>query len=83
MKPMDENHLAILRRHMVELIAIHVDLASDELGKTTLNERVMEVMLEVPRHLFVPDLVAPYAYQDMPLPIGSTRRSRSLSSSPS
>ena len=70
MKPMDENHLAILRRHMVELIAIHVDLASDELGKTTLNERVMEVMLEVPRHLFVPDLVAPYAYQDMPLPIG-------------
>jgi len=70
MKPMDENHLAILRRHMVELIAIHVDLASDELGKTTLNERVMDVMLEVPRHLFVPDLVAPYAYQDMPLPIG-------------
>ena len=24
----------------------------------------------VPRHLFVPDLVAAYAYQDMPLPIG-------------
>jgi len=30
----------------------------------------MEVMLRVPRHMFVPSAVAPYAYQDMPLPIG-------------
>ena len=70
MKPMDEKHLAVLRRHMVELIEIHVDLASDELGKAVLDERVMAVMREVPRHLFVPDLLAPYAYQDTPLPIG-------------
>ena len=33
MKPMKEEHLAILRRHMVELIAILVDLSSEELGK--------------------------------------------------
>jgi hypothetical protein len=26
MKPMTEEHLAVLRRHMVELIAIQVDL---------------------------------------------------------
>jgi protein-L-isoaspartate(D-aspartate) O-methyltransferase len=70
MKPMDEKHLAVLRRHMVEMIEIHVDLASEELGKTELDERVMAVMRQVPRHLFVPDLVAAYAYQDMPLPIG-------------
>ena len=70
MKPMDEKHLAVLRRHMVEMIEIHVDLASEELGKTELDERVMAVMRRVPRHLFVPDLVAAYAYQDMPLPIG-------------
>ena len=70
MKPMDEKHLAVLRRHMVEMIEIHVDLASEELGKTELDERVMTVMRRVPRHLFVPDLVAAYAYQDMPLPIG-------------
>ena len=70
MKPMTEKHLAVLRRHMVDLIAIHADLASEEIGKSALAERVMEVMLSVPRHLFVPNQVAPYAYQDMPLPIG-------------
>jgi protein-L-isoaspartate(D-aspartate) O-methyltransferase len=70
MKPLNEEHLAILRRHMVEMIAIHADLASEELGKATLDERVMAAMRRVPRHLFVPDPAAPYAYQDMPLPIG-------------
>ena len=70
MKPMNEKHLAVLRRHMVEVIAIHADLASDELGKATLDERVMAAMRQVPRHRFVPEPLAPYAYQDMPLPIG-------------
>ncbi len=70
MKPMNETHLAVLRRHMVEMIEIHVDVTSDELGKAVLDERVMSVMREVPRHLFVPGMVAPYAYQDTPLPIG-------------
>ncbi|PDT40065.1 MULTISPECIES: protein-L-isoaspartate(D-aspartate) O-methyltransferase [Sinorhizobium] len=70
MKPMNEEHLAVLRRHMVEVIAIYVDLASEELGKAVLDERVMAAMLRVPRHLFVPAPVAPLAYQDTPLPIG-------------
>ena len=70
MKPMNEEHLAVLRRHMVEVIAIHADLASEELGKAALDERVMAAMLRVPRHLFIPVHVVPYAYQDMPLPIG-------------
>ncbi len=67
---MNEKHLAVLRRHMVEMIAIHVDLASEELGKAALDERVMTAMRQVPRHLFVPAPVASYAYQDTPLPIG-------------
>jgi protein-L-isoaspartate(D-aspartate) O-methyltransferase len=70
MKPMNESHLAILRRHMVEMIAIHADLASDETGKAMLDERVMAAMRKVPRHLFVPAPLAAYAYQDTPLPIG-------------
>ena len=70
MKPMNEEHLAVLRRHMVEVIAIYADLSSDELGKAALDERVMAAMLRVPRHLFVPAPAAPFAYQDMPLPIG-------------
>jgi protein-L-isoaspartate(D-aspartate) O-methyltransferase len=70
MKPLTESHLAILRRHMVEMIAIHTDLTSDDIGKGVLDERVLEVMRTVPRHLFVPAPLAPYAYQDTPLPIG-------------
>jgi protein-L-isoaspartate(D-aspartate) O-methyltransferase len=67
---MTEEHLAILRRHMVEVIAIHVELASEELGMTALDERVMAAMRRVPRHRFVPSPLVPYAYHDMPLPIG-------------
>ena len=70
MKPMTEAHLAILRRHMVELIAIEVELLSEELGKAALGERVMAAMQDVPRHLFVPPQLAAYAYHDTPLPFG-------------
>jgi protein-L-isoaspartate(D-aspartate) O-methyltransferase len=70
MKPMNEEHLAILRRHMVEVIEIHADLLSDEIGKAALDERVLAAMLRVPRHLFVPAPLAAIAYHDTPLPIG-------------
>jgi protein-L-isoaspartate(D-aspartate) O-methyltransferase len=70
MKPMTDEHLAILRRHMVDVIAIYGDLASDELGKAGFDERVMAAMRRVPRHKFVPEPLASHAYQDTPLPIG-------------
>jgi protein-L-isoaspartate(D-aspartate) O-methyltransferase len=70
MKPMNDKHFAILRRHMVETIGIHSDLMDDELGKPTLDERVLAAMLKVPRHLFVPEPLAHVAYEDTPLPIG-------------
>jgi protein-L-isoaspartate(D-aspartate) O-methyltransferase len=70
MKPMTEAHFAILRRHMVDVIAMHADLAEDEIGKAVFDERVMAAMRQVPRHLFVPAPLALHAYQDMPLPIG-------------
>ena len=53
MKPMSEAHFAVLRRHMVEAIGIQVDLASEELGKAALDERVLAAMRKVPRHRFV------------------------------
>jgi protein-L-isoaspartate(D-aspartate) O-methyltransferase len=70
MKPMNEEHFAILRRHMVEVIAIQADRMSDEIGKARLAERVLMAMLRVPRHLFVPVQLAALAYHDTPLPIG-------------
>jgi protein-L-isoaspartate(D-aspartate) O-methyltransferase len=70
MKPMTEEHLAVLRRHMVEVIGLQADLMSEELGKSVLNERVMAAMGRVRRHLFVPSQLAAVAYHDTPLPIG-------------
>jgi protein-L-isoaspartate(D-aspartate) O-methyltransferase len=70
MKPMSEQHFAILRRHMVELIEMQIDLMSDELGRSTLDERVAAALMAVPRHLFVPAQLIALAYHDTPLPIG-------------
>jgi len=67
---MQEKHLSILRRHMVERIEILVELAAGELGKDRLGDRVLEAMKNVPRHAFVPDNLIPLAYENTPLPIG-------------
>ena len=34
------------------------------------DKRVLEALRKVPRHLFVPPAMVPYAYRDSPLPIG-------------
>ena len=65
-----EEHFAVLRRQMVEVIAIYAELASEELGKAALDQRVMAAMERIPRHRFVPEPLAAVAYHDMPLPIG-------------
>jgi len=70
MKPMNEQHLAILRRHMVEVIDIHFDLAAEELGKSELYPELRAALLQVPRHVFVPAQLAAVAYHDTPLPLG-------------
>jgi protein-L-isoaspartate(D-aspartate) O-methyltransferase len=70
MKPMGEQHLGLLRRHMVEIVDMHFDLSSDELGKAAMDPRLRQALLKVPRHLFVPHQLTVAAYQDTPLPIG-------------
>ena len=70
MKPLSEKHLAIFRRHMVEVVEIQVELMSEELDRASLDERVLTAMRRVPRHMFVPEQLAALAYQDTPLPIG-------------
>ena len=70
MKPLTEQHLAIFRRHMVEIVEMHFDLASDEIGKDAPGPALRRALMDVPRHLFVPANLAALAYQDSPLPIG-------------
>lgn len=70
MKPFTEQHLALFRRHMVEIIDMHFDLAEDELGKSEVEPDLRRALLDVPRHLFVPQNLIMMSYQDSPLPIG-------------
>jgi protein-L-isoaspartate(D-aspartate) O-methyltransferase len=70
MKPMGEAHLAILRRHMVEIVDMHFELAADEIGKSEVDPLLRKALLRVQRHMFVPAPLAVAAYQDTPLPIG-------------
>ena len=54
---------------MVDVISIHAELSADEIGKSELDERVMAVVREVPRHLFVPAPLAAGAYKEVPPPL--------------
>jgi protein-L-isoaspartate(D-aspartate) O-methyltransferase len=58
------------RREMVAAIRVIAQHLAAEVGKTTLDKRVLSAMAKVPRHEFVPVEVKPYAYLNRPLPIG-------------
>jgi protein-L-isoaspartate(D-aspartate) O-methyltransferase len=60
----------ILRRHMLAEISARILQLRDTIGKTALDERVMMALGKVPRHEFVPIELQPYAYANIPLPIG-------------
>src|SRR5215813_4467608 len=62
--------LEALRKHMLAVIAAHAFGLRDTIGKNALDERVMTAMGKVPRHEFVPLELQPYAYDNIPLPIG-------------
>ena len=70
MKPMTDQHLALFRRHMVEIIDMHFDLAGDEIGTDSPDPKLRRALMGVPRHLFVPQSLMLMSYQDTPLPIG-------------
>jgi protein-L-isoaspartate(D-aspartate) O-methyltransferase len=67
---MHAKDLDALRRHMLAEISTETVHASGLIGKTALDERVMMAMGKVPRHEFVPIELQPYAYANIPLPIG-------------
>jgi protein-L-isoaspartate(D-aspartate) O-methyltransferase len=62
--------LALLRQHMLAEITADAFHARECVGKPSLDERVMAVIAEVPRHEFVPLELQPLAYANVPLPIG-------------
>jgi protein-L-isoaspartate(D-aspartate) O-methyltransferase len=67
---MSAKDFEVLRQHMLAEISSGASLVSDLIGKAALDERVMMAMGKVPRHEFVPIELQPYAYANLPLPIG-------------
>ena len=67
---MSAKDFEILRQHMLVEISAGTSYVSDVIGKAVLDERVMAAMGKVPRHEFVPVELQPYAYANIPLPIG-------------
>jgi protein-L-isoaspartate(D-aspartate) O-methyltransferase len=67
---MTDEQQSMLQYEMVQVIAAHAYFAREQIGKETLDGRVLEVMGRVPRHEFVPLELTAYAYADQPLPIG-------------
>jgi protein-L-isoaspartate(D-aspartate) O-methyltransferase len=58
------------RRQMVAAIRVITDHVAVQISKSTLDNRVLQAMANVPRHEFVPVEVQEYAYLNRPLPIG-------------
>jgi protein-L-isoaspartate(D-aspartate) O-methyltransferase len=67
---MSAEHFEPLRQNMLAEINAATNYVSSVLGKSALDERVMHVMGKVQRHEFVPLELQPYAYANVPLPIG-------------
>jgi len=61
---------ARLRLEMVRLVEIGAVLVSEETRIAEFDPRILQAMREVPRHLFVPEPLRPYAYNNHPLPLG-------------
>ena len=59
-----------MRQVMVEIVAAHTEATRGSTGIAHLSRRVVEAMLAVPRHDFVPTEIRAYAHSDGPLPIG-------------
>jgi len=55
---------------MIAAIRAMADDVAAQIGKTTLDERVLMAMAKAPRHEFVPIEVQQYAYLNRPIPIG-------------
>jgi len=60
----------ILRREMLAEIAAAAAHLREEIGRSAFDDRVMAAIAKVPRHEFVPVELQPYAYANIPLPIG-------------
>jgi protein-L-isoaspartate(D-aspartate) O-methyltransferase len=68
--PMRAEEFEIARRQMLAEISARAVQLRETTGRAAFDERVMAAMGRVPRHEFVPIEFQPFAYANIPLPIG-------------
>jgi protein-L-isoaspartate(D-aspartate) O-methyltransferase len=64
------DEFAEARQQMLTGIAAQAEAAAPLTGVEEIDERVLGAMASVPRHLFVPGPLQPFAYLPTPLPLG-------------
>lgn len=60
-----------LRMEMVEQVIVNIERTQHETRVSTLDPEIIAAMRNIPRHEFVPEELRPFAYFDIPLPVGS------------
>lgn len=58
------------RKEMLQGIAAQAEATAPLTGVETIDQRILDAMAGVPRHLFVPEPLRPFAYLPTPLPLG-------------
>lgn len=65
-----EDPFAELRQALIENVIAAIRVTGSITGTERLDPRIVAAMSAVPRHLFVPEPLQPYAYINRPLPVG-------------
>ena len=65
-----DDSLSTLRLDMVNQVIANIAATHEQTGIQTLDAKLVAALTEVPRHAFVPEELRPFAYFDIPLPVG-------------
>jgi protein-L-isoaspartate(D-aspartate) O-methyltransferase len=60
----------LMRQQMIAEVVADAVFLTPQIGKSSFNSRVIEVMGRIPRHEFVPVELQAYSYINSPLPVG-------------
>jgi len=60
----------LMRQQMIAEVVADVVFLTQQIGKSALDSRVIDVMGRIPRHEFVPVELQAYSYINTPLPVG-------------
>ena len=67
---MENSQHELMRQQMIAEVVADAVFLTQQIGKSSFDSRVIEVMGRIPRHEFVPVELQAYSYINSPLPVG-------------